>query len=345
MKYRESIYRIVLTLTLACVLAATLKAQSIYVLNSGNGTVGEYGSNGAGDASLISGLGTPGWLSGIAISGTNLFIPNLTNGTVGEYTTSGATVNASLISGLFGPVNVAISGTNLFVLNAFGTVGEYTTCGTTVNACLISGLTNSPIDIAISGTNLFVVNDQDGTVGEYTTSGATVNASLISGLNYPDSIAISGTNLFVADNVVGEYTTSGATVNASLISSGGAFAIAICGTNLFVADFFGPSGQGIVGEYTTSGATINASLISGLNNPVGIALASGPPPPTPQLNVGAVGNRSVVFYPSWAAGYVLKSVTNLACTNWTTVTNGVPIVGVVATNNSPASFFRLAPAQ
>ena len=41
---------------------------------------------------------------------------------------------------------------------------------------------------------------RNGTIGEYTTSGAVVNASLVSGLNYPFGIAVSGSNLFVANS-------------------------------------------------------------------------------------------------------------------------------------------------
>ena len=66
-------------------------------------------------------------------------------------------MNASLISGLSGPIDIAVSGGNLFV----------------------------------SGGNLFVTNANNGTIGEYTTSGATVNASLITGLNGgPGGIAV-----------------------------------------------------------------------------------------------------------------------------------------------------------
>ena len=348
MKTTESIYRVALACVLAATLTLTLKAQNIYVVNE-NGTVGEYGLNGVGDASLISGVGSV-W--SIASSGTNLFVPELTNGIVGEYTTSGATVNGSLISGLFGADDVAISGTSLFVTK-IGGVAEYTTSGTTVNASLITGLTNLPASIAISGTNLFIVyQGQIGSIGEYTTSGATVNASLISGLSFPGAMAISGTNLFVLVlGNVAEYTTSGALVNASFISSGtngAAFGITLWGTNLFVGFNPGlgsPAGQGSVGEYTTSGALISSTPISGLNTPVAMVLADGPPPATPSLNVGAVGNRSVLFYPSWAAGYVVQSVTNLASTNWTTVTNALPVVCVMVTNDLPARFFRLAPAN
>jgi len=113
--------------------------------------------------------------------------------TIGEYTTSGATVNASLISGLTGPDGIAVSGSDLFVVNLLdGTIGEYTTSGATVNAALISGL-SFPEGIAVSGSDLFVANTGSGTIGAYTTSGATVNASLISGLSTPVFLAVSPT--------------------------------------------------------------------------------------------------------------------------------------------------------
>ncbi|HUA65397.1 MAG TPA: hypothetical protein VME24_06090 [Alphaproteobacteria bacterium] len=199
--------------------------------------------------------------------------------------------------------------------------------------------------IAIWGNDLFVANNVGNTVGEYTTAGATVNASLISGLNLPTGIAISGNGLlFVANSgdggTIGEYTLSGAAVNTNLISGlDYPYGIAISGTNLFVANYYG----GTVGEYTTSGAKINASLIGGLGNLDGIAT----PVLVPQLNIATVDNQSVLFYPYSVLGanYVLQCVTNLASTNWLTVSNGVPVIGVTVPNNLPASFFRLEPAE
>ena len=43
---------------------------------------------------------------------------------IGEYTTSGAIVNPSLVSGLNGPFGIAVSGSNLFVVNSDGTIGR-----------------------------------------------------------------------------------------------------------------------------------------------------------------------------------------------------------------------------
>jgi hypothetical protein len=88
-----------------------------------------------------------------------------------------------------------------------------------------------------------------------------VNAALITGPGGPEGIALSGSDLFVANNgngTIGEYTTSGATVNAALISGlSSPFGIALSGSDLFVSNDF----AGTIGEYTTSGATVNAALI------------------------------------------------------------------------------------
>jgi hypothetical protein len=290
MKIKKKPYRAALALPVAltCSLSGTVKAQDIYVANEFNGTIGEYGLNGATvNASLISGLNDP---CDIAISGNDLFVANNGAGTIGEYTLSGQTVNASLISGLSGPVGLSISGNNLFVANAAtsgsdnGTIGEYGLDGSTVNASLISGLA-SPEGVAVSGNNLFVLNDNqaNGFVGEYTTSGQTLDASLFSGFGYAGSIAVSGTNIFVAQSYLGNieaYTLSG--VSNMLFSTGSApLGMAVSGNNIFVSDV-----SGDIGEYTTSGAAVNPSLLSGSERNTGIygiAISQAPEPSTVAL--------------------------------------------------------------
>jgi hypothetical protein len=49
-----------------------------------------------------------GLATSIAVSGDKLFVVDAVNGVIGEYTTSGATVNAALVSGLNGPVAIAV---------------------------------------------------------------------------------------------------------------------------------------------------------------------------------------------------------------------------------------------
>jgi hypothetical protein len=105
-----------------------------------------------------------------------------------------------------------------------------------------------------------------GIIGEYTTSGTPVNPFLISGFNYPVSMAISGNNLFTANNgdgTVGEYTTAGVPVNPSLISGLRANylqGVAVSGNSLYVVNEY----DGTIGEYTTDGSVVNASLINTL---------------------------------------------------------------------------------
>lgn len=156
-------------------------------------------------------------LLSIKTAHAQIFVSNFTGNSIGEYNLDGTAINASLISGLNGTSDIAISGSNLLVAN-YTAIGEYTASGTAINASLISGLTN-PQGIAISGSNLFV--NSGNSIGEYTTSGTVENASLVSGLNQPTDIAISGSNLFVTNlnsGTIGEYTTSGTLVNASLVS-------------------------------------------------------------------------------------------------------------------------------
>ncbi len=182
---------------------------------------------------------------------------------------AGASVNASLVTGLSGPIGIAVSGNDLFVTNGNnGTIGEYdANTGATINASLITGL-SGPIGIAISGSDLFVTNANNGTIGEYTTSGATINASLITTVHEPWGIAVSGADLFIGDaytGTVGEYeATTGAAINASLVTGlNGPVSVAVSGNDLFVTDY-GPGSA--IGEYTTSGVVINASLVRGLDS-------------------------------------------------------------------------------
>ncbi|HTV39721.1 MAG TPA: PEP-CTERM sorting domain-containing protein [Candidatus Sulfotelmatobacter sp.] len=92
---------------------------------------------------------------------------------------------------------------------------------------------------ALKAQDIYVVNNNNNTVGEYGLDGSEVDTPLVSNLNDPWAIAISGNDLFVANE-----------------------------------DFGG--GNGSVSEYTTSGALVDASLISGLDGPYGIAVTPEP---------------------------------------------------------------------
>jgi hypothetical protein len=63
--------------------------------------------------------------------------------------------------------------------------------------------------------------------------------------------------------------------------------------------------------------------------------------PELNLNIAQSGNQSVLFFPAGATNFVVQTSTNLSSTNWTTVTNGTPIMGITVPNSSPAAFYRL----
>jgi len=63
--------------------------------------------------------------------------------------------------------------------------------------------------------------------------------------------------------------------------------------------------------------------------------------PQLNLNIALNGNQDVLFYTAGDTNFVVQTSTNLSSTNWTTVTNGTPIMGITVTNSSPAAFFRL----
>jgi hypothetical protein len=89
---------------------------------------------------------------GLVISGGDLFVSNANLGTIGEYDlATGLPINASLVTGLNTPGEIAVSGGNLFVANSGdGTIGEYdANSGAVVNAALISGL-DGPFGLVVT---------------------------------------------------------------------------------------------------------------------------------------------------------------------------------------------------
>ncbi len=119
--------------------------------------------------------------------------PGVVLGFVGKYdATTGAAISPSFITGLNGPVGLAVLGNKLFMANFFsGTVGKYDTkTGAAINASFITGL-SFPIGLVLLGNTLFVSTEGNNTVGEYDAkTGAAINPSFITGLTDPVGIAV-----------------------------------------------------------------------------------------------------------------------------------------------------------
>ena len=65
--------------------------------------------------------------------------------------------------------------------------------------------------------------------------------------------------------------------------------------------------------------------------------------PPPALGMSTYSGQPAVFFPTaTGTNYVLQMTTNLTQPiTWVTVTNGVPISGIIVTNPPSAAFFRL----
>lgn len=103
--------------------------------------------------------------------------------------------------------------------------------------------------------------------------------NFITDLNNPQGLALSGTNLLVANegsNTIGEYdAATGTTINDSFISSGldQPFGLLDLGNNLLVAN----GGSNIVTEYDANTATeTNPSFVTGVSQPVSLAVVPEP---------------------------------------------------------------------
>ncbi|HWB54398.1 MAG TPA: hypothetical protein VG722_09400 [Tepidisphaeraceae bacterium] len=91
---------------------------------------------------FISNLRTP---TGILVVGTDLFVAEYSTGVIAKYTATGTLINPNFITGLAGPVGLALSpdGAALYVANFDGgTIGEYALTGQAINPSLITGLRN-----------------------------------------------------------------------------------------------------------------------------------------------------------------------------------------------------------
>jgi hypothetical protein len=168
-----------------------LLGNTLFVTNSGSGTVGKYDATtgGAINAGFITGLNGP---TGIAVSNNSLFVTYYSyqqGFTVGKYdATTGAAINANFIRGPTGTFILAARRNTLFGLVDGQGVVEYV--ATTGFPYLIMG-PKYPSGLAVLGNNIFVAEYTRGAVGEYDrTTGAVINRNFITGLTEPLALAV-----------------------------------------------------------------------------------------------------------------------------------------------------------
>ena len=253
---------------------------------------------------------------------------------------------------------VAASGA--VVNGKFYAIGGYDTNNATLASVLVFAISNSPIAITVP-TNLIVeATSPAGAVVTFSTS-ATNSSGAVATSNSPASgstfplgtntvtvtATASGTStnktftVTVRDTTPPVITLLGANPFTNFINTAfvnpGATATDIYAGNLTGAIVVtGTVNTNVLGSYTLTNTVNDGNGNSASTNRIVVIVT---PPPT--LKIAADGNQTAFYWPAAATNYVLQTTTNLAGTNWVTVTNGTPIIGLTLSNALPAAFFRL----
>ncbi|MGH8047858.1 MAG: hypothetical protein ACREKL_11480 [Chthoniobacterales bacterium] len=123
----------------------------LYVPESNGGRVGKYTVPGGILASFNPSLVSVTFPGGVAASGGYLYVAEYVNNVIDKYTTAGALVQASFITGLSGPGDLAVVDGALYVYNeSSGAVGKYNAAtGAVIDAALIRGPANAVGALAV----------------------------------------------------------------------------------------------------------------------------------------------------------------------------------------------------
>jgi DNA-binding beta-propeller fold protein YncE len=317
---------------------STAQAQNLFESDGGSGNIYEFTPNGT-RSTFASGLSVP---AGLAFdSAGNLFVADdgdfsSTGGMIYKFTTNA--VRSTFASGLNAPVALAFDKSgNLFEAD-YGSGKIYKFATNAIQSTFASGL-KGPLGLAFdSGGNLFSTDaGVTNTIYKFTTNG--VRSLFFSDLPSVYGLAFDSDGHLLetegGGGQVAEFTTDGSQLEYSFpFAFGETVGLAFDNIgNLFVTDPF----SGKIYEFHGVGL-VPIVFASGLSGPSFIAFQ---PIPQPALNIAPAGNQVALYWPALATHYSLQSVTNMSSTNWVTVTNGTPIIGVTLTNTQPAAIFRL----
>ena len=202
---------------------------------------------------------------------------------------------------------------------------------------------NPQADLVLNGSQLYGTTCKGGIAGYGTVFVINTNGTgyrvLNNFSNSPD-----GANPEAGLLLVGG-TLYGTTVDGGSSGDGTVFQMNTNGMGYAVVHNFlgspvdgaGPAGKLVVGSDGLYGTTAGGGTNSGTGTIFRLTL------PPPQLQVTTAGNSPTVFWSNDGFSHNLQTTTNLASGPWTTVSNGVPLVGLQITNGAsqPQAFFRL----
>jgi Low-density lipoprotein receptor repeat class B len=188
-----------LTLILTLALASGAEAR-IYWANSGSGTIGSANLDGSGvDQSFVSARSDP---RGVAVDGAHLYWGNVPqefqcNETecqfgIGRANLDGSGVDNDFITGLGGPVAIAVDGAHIYsTATASNRIGRANLNGSGADQSFISGA-SGPVEVAVDAVHIYWTNTLTSTIGRANLDGSGVDRGFISGASRPSGIAVDG---------------------------------------------------------------------------------------------------------------------------------------------------------
>lgn len=321
-------------------------AQNIYVADNGSGNIYEFTPGGT-QSTFATGLNQPAALT--FDKAGNLYAseaPGNGTGNIYEFTPAGVrtTYASHTNANIYVPFTVGLafdSTGDLFVGEGGSSPGiyEFTTNGT---QSYFYDPGTGPYGIAFdSAGDMFATIDANGSIYEFTNGVASNVGTFAYGLSSPLGLAFdSAGNLYETDQSGGhiyKFTTNGTqSTFASGLSGAAGLAFDSAG-NLYVTT----SGEGKIYEFTNGVATEKGIFASGLNQPLGIAIAPNSFNVSIKMFAGIILNNGQI-----GSNYLIQASGNL--TNWTTLTNvALPTQPYIYIDyNSPTNpqqFYRATP--
>ncbi len=321
---------------------------NIWVVNSGNNTVSEFGPTGA-FIKNVTITGTAGVLTGIAIDAAGNMYFSSENGRVYKATAAGVGASyanpAFFGASLYG-IAIDASGVVYVTDEAGGNVYKITAANTTTRpiAKPTGGITN-PTGIAVDAAgDIYVLDATSKTLVEYNAAGAYVR-TIATGLAAPFGLYLDASgDAYVSDNsdgTVKEFNSNG-TLVATLTGIAGQRGLTVDATgNLYVSDFTAGSVTKYPPTYyTLSGATLPTGIT--FNTTTGLFSGTTTVPFGPLIFTvtvyGSGGSATTQVTITCTNGPIFSYTTPDTYTQGTlitpltpTVTSGGPITGYVVT--------------
>lgn len=209
--------------------AVAVDSAHIYWANESAGTIGRANIDGSGvNNSFITGITQP---NGVAVNGTSIYWSAF-NGYIGKANLDGSSPQKTFISDPDGPTGVALDAGHVY-WTAIGTgtpayVGRASLDGFVKEPTFVAMNLALPLGLAVNTSNIYWADFGFGGGGTRigsarTTNGGNVDLSFIGGGSGPCGVALSGLQLYWANdatNTIARANSDGTAVNQSFIETG-----------------------------------------------------------------------------------------------------------------------------